>query len=94
MQFEASVSDVAGITLRLRSYSQVIHAANVRLPWGGSQRGLAPMALGLFEVAERRTRIGKRLSSREWFGKSLRDLAKDLLLEIEPRGAVPHPYGV
>ncbi len=33
MQFEASVSDVAGITLRLRSYSQVIHAANVRLPW-------------------------------------------------------------
>ncbi len=36
MQFEASVSDVAGITLRLRSYSQVIHAANVRLPWPGT----------------------------------------------------------
>jgi hypothetical protein len=34
MQFEVNVSDVAGITLQLRSYSQVIHAANVRLPWG------------------------------------------------------------
>ena len=33
MQFEVNVSDVAGITLQLRSYSQVIHAANVRLPW-------------------------------------------------------------
>ena len=32
MQFEVNVSDVAGITLQLRSYSQVIHAANVRLP--------------------------------------------------------------
>jgi hypothetical protein len=33
MQFEVNVSDVAGITLQLRSYSQVIHPANVRLPW-------------------------------------------------------------
>ena len=32
MQFEANENVVAGTTLRLRSYSRIIHAANVQLP--------------------------------------------------------------